>query len=344
MTNWLTPSLHPIDERVAKLDPAVDRQLRRMDIVLALIALALLALPMALALLLGRLRGVETLGRQNRLFQRWDLRFPDSWAGRLLARTGIGATPVLFNILRGDLAWVGHKPIAATAGRDYPVALAAVRPGLVSIWDLRQRTAVDFGSALDADLEYLSQRGLRHDLALLLRAPMVLWMPLPGALTEARICVGDVSFDNVNREQALQRIEQMLDGAQAQQVSFVNPACVNIASRDRGYRRLLGRAALVLPDGIGIKIAADLLGLSLKQNVNGTDLFPRLCELFERRDASVYLLGGQSGVAERVAQEIRARWPKLRIAGLRDGFFSVAQEGEVAAQVCASGALSLIHI
>ncbi len=338
MTNWLTQTPHPIDERAGKPDPAVDRQLRRMDIALALVVLVPLLLPMALALLLGRRSSVQYVGCFNQVFTRWQIRFPDTFWGRLLARTGAGSWLSLFSILKGDMAWVGHKPIPATSGADYHPALSQVRPGLISIWEIRQRTAVDFGSELEADLEYLGRRCVRHDFALLLRALLVRWMPLPSQNAQARICVGDVSFDNVNMEQAVQRISQMLDGTQAQQVSFVNPACVNIASRDRGYRRLLGRSALVLPDGIGIKIAADLLGLSLKQNVNGTDLFPRLCEMFERRDARLFLLGGQPGVAERVAEEVRGRWPRLRIVGVRDGFFSVAQEGEVAAQVSASGA------
>ncbi|MEI8133408.1 MAG: WecB/TagA/CpsF family glycosyltransferase, partial [Leptolinea sp.] len=75
-----------------------------------------------------------------------------------------------------------------------------------------------------------------------------------------------------------------------------------------------------------------------KQNVNGTDLFPRLCQMLEARGASLFLLGGQPGVAESVADVIRQQWPQLRIAGIRDGFFEVSQEGVVAAEVSASKA------
>lgn len=340
MAHWLTPTSHPTDELVVSLDPHTDRQLRRMDIALAVFALVVLAVPLAIGFLLGRLDSVPYLGCHNQIFKRWRFRFADTVVGRMLDRSGIAVLPGLFNILRGDLAWVGHKPLLATASQDYHPALSQVRPGLISIWEMRRRTAVDFGSELDADLQYLHQRGLQHDVALLGRALLMFWMPVPvpGPVSEGRISVGDVAFDNVDMTQAVQRISQMLDGTQAQQVSFVNPACVNIAAHDRGYRRLLARAALVLPDGIGIKIAADLLGVPLRQNVNGTDLFPRLCEMLERRGASLFLLGGQVGVAEGVAEQIRSRWPLLRIVGIRDGFFSVAQEGEVAAQVSASGA------
>ena len=329
MASWLTPNKHFASNPAVHFDQRADRQLRAFDILLSLLLLPLAVLPVMLGLLLGRTRATLYQGCAGERFKRWQIDFPATSAGRILSRTGIGSWLVLFNILRGDMAWVGPqvKP-----------GLNRIRPGLVNIWELRRRTAVDFGSELDADLEYAAQRGLRHDLGLLLRAFALLWLPKPAEASQARLCVGDVSFDNVNMTEAIERIGDMLLGSSAQQVSFVNPACVNIASGDRGYRRLLARAALVLPDGIGIKIAAVILGVPLKQNVNGTDLFPRLCEMLQARGASVFLLGGRPGIAEQVAAVIHENWPQLRIAGLRDGYFETAQEGEVAAQVTASKA------
>ena len=329
MANWLIPNHRSASDAVAYFDERADRQLRAFDLLLSLLLLPLVALPLILGLLLGRTRATLYQGCAGERFKRWQIDFPATLVGRILGRTGIGSWLVLFNILRGDMAWVGPQ---AKPG------LTRIRPGLVNIWELRRRTAVDFGSELDADLEYAAQRGVKHDLGLLLRAFVLLWLPRPAEVSQARLCVGDVFFDNVNMAQALERIGDMLQGSSAQQVSFVNPACVNIAAGDRGYRRLLARAALVLPDGIGIKIAADILGVPLKQNVNGTDLFPRLCEMLQARGASMFLLGGRPGIAEQVAAVIHESWPQLRIAGLRDGYFETAQEGEVAAQVTASQA------
>lgn len=338
MSHWLINDGAGLDAGSADFNADVDRQLRRMDAALAVLALLLLAVPLALGLLFGRLDSRPCVGRQNQIFRRWRLSLPDNLAGRWLERSGMPHWPVLFNILKGEMAWVGPAALSATGSDSRLPALASLRPGLICIWDLRQRTAVDFGSRQDADLEYLRQRGVRHDAGLLLRALLLAWMPARRPAVAARVCVGDVCFDNIDMTQAVARIAQMLDGPSAQQVSFVNPACINIAAGDRGYRRLLSRVALVLPDGIGIKIAADLLRVPLKQNVNGTDLFPRLCAMLEQRNASLFLLGGLAGVADAVAEEIGQRWPRLRIAGVRDGFFAVAQEGEVAAQVRASGA------
>ncbi len=337
MNHWMTPGT-PVQISANPDERGVDLQLRTMDIILAALVLTLLAAPMALGWLFGRPRAVQYRSHKTTHFSRWQLDFPDSFIGRAFSVLGMTQWPVLLNILAGDMAWVGPKAMPVDSARPLVNNITTLRPGLVNIWDLRRRTAVDFGSEHEAELEYIAQRCLRHDFGLLMRALVVAWMPSPKAPGEGRVCVGDVFFDNIDMAQAINQLSEMIDGNTTQQVSFVNPACVNIAAHERGYRRILARAAMVLPDGIGIKIAADIMGLPLKQNVNGTDLFPRLCEMLERRGASLFLLGGQPGVVERVAQVVQAQWPTLRIAGHRDGFFGVAQEGEVAAQVRASGA------
>ena len=312
--------------------------LRAMDVMLACLAVPLLAVPALLALLPGRLCAAPQRGRGSRPFMRWRIDLPDNRRGRLLRRLGAGWSPALLHILKGEMAWVG--PCAGTPASQAAAhpALAALRPGLVSIWTLRMRTAVAFGTEQEADLEYLQRRSPAHDLGLLARCLFAAFLLPADAAAHARVEVGDVSFDNVDMGQALSRIGQMLDGDATRQVCFLNPACVNIAARHRAYRRVLGRAALVLPDGIGLKIAADILGRPLKQNVNGTDLFPALCKLMAARGASVFLLGGRPGVAQKVADRIAGTWPGVRIAGVRDGFFSLAQEGDVAQQVRDSGA------
>ena len=317
-------------------NPSKQTLLRALDISLAGLALLPLALPLALATAIGRAQRQSLQGRGGAAFERLALALPDSRTGRTLKALGATHWPVLLNILRGQMAFVGPRP--RPIGEHVAAPTLTVRPGLVNPWFIRRRTAVDFGTEAQADDGYLAARGPRHDLGLLMRGAMASLLPPPAACVPGRVQVCDVAFDNLNMSEAVARLRDMLDGTQAQQVSFVNPACVNIAAAHRGYRRVLARAGLVLPDGIGIKIGSDLLGTPLKQNVNGTDLFPRLCEMLQARGASIFLLGGQAGVAEAVAAEISRRWPGLRVVGIRHGFFSVSEEGAVAEQVRASQA------
>ena len=338
-SNWLnedtsSPSLEAVG------DLGGQALLRALDVMLAGLALLPLALPLALAAGVGAKRPQAMQGRGGAGFERLTLELPDSRVGRALKALGAARWPVLLNILRGQMAFVGPRP--RPVGESVASATLAVRPGLVNPWFIRRRTAVDFDCEAQADAGYLASRGARHDLGLLMRGALASLLPPPAASTPGRVQVCDVAFDNLGMGEAIVRLRDMLDGTTAQQVSFVNPACVNIAATHRGYRRVLARCSLVLPDGIGIKIGGDLLGTPLKQNVNGTDLFPRLCEMLQAQRASLFLLGGQAGVAESVATQISSRWPELRIAGTHHGYFGVAEEGAVVEQVRASRADMLL--
>ena len=56
----------------------------------------------------------------------------------------------------------------------------------------------------------------------------------------------------------------------------------------------------------------------------------------------LFLLGGGVGVAQAVATRIAQDWPPIKVVGARDGFFSVAEEGGVVAQIRSSGADCLL--
>ena len=239
---------------------SVDRMLRAMDLTLAGFALLVLAIPMGLTFWTGRRTRVLVNGQFGRPFERSIWRPSAGHLGRLgrcLSALGPGRWVLLVNILRGQMAFVG--PRARTVGEPVPVATLGVRPGLVNPWFIRRRTRVDFGTEAQADADYLAHRGVGHDLGLLVRGILVALLPKPLERFPIRVRVGDVGFDNLDMQEALAALDRMLGGTTTQQVMFVNPACVNIAARHRGYRRALSRAALVLPDGIGIKIGSDLI-------------------------------------------------------------------------------------
>ena len=121
-------------------------------------------------------------------------------------------------------------------------------------------------------------------------------------------------------------------------VFFVNAHCVNLAARDRDYVRALHAADLIYADGAGMAIAARLAGEPLVDNVNGTDLFPVLCARAADAGVPIALLGARPGIAQRCADNMRARFPALRVAWVRDGYFEPGEERSLIAGLNASGA------
>ena len=79
---------------------------------------------------------------------------------------------------------------------------------------------------------------------------------------------------------------------------------------------LFASADLTVADGVPLLWAARLQGTPLPDRVAGSDLVWLLAERASRDGRSVYLMGGERGVAEVAARRFTERWPNLRIAGI----------------------------
>lgn len=308
--------------------------LRVFDIGLA-IALGALAAPLLASVLPGAaIRKVHYRGRDNERFETIEIDAAPGIRHWLSTRLRIGRSPVLLNILRGNMAWVGPRPLAPDERPPSHLRTlrASVRPGIFSLWWLRQRTHIDYGDEWTTDAEQIASRSLFHDLGLFLRCLLAsIYGSVPPQEGRDPVLVDTVQVHPVTMEETLERIDQQRSAARANplQICFVNPACVNIARRTPAYRRAVNRAGLVAPDGIGMRIAGKILGRGFRQNVNGTDLFPRLCERLSRNGGRLYLLGGRPGVAEDVASWVAKNHPGVQVAGLQHGYFDATEQDAV---------------
>lgn len=80
-------------------------------------------------------------------------------------------------------------------------------------------------------------------------------------------------------------------------------------------RELIEEADLVVADGMPLVWASRLAGEPLPERVSGSSMVWSICEIAGTSDLSVFLLGGDPGVAEQAAHILRTHYPCLRIAG-----------------------------
>ena len=313
---------------------------RALDVVLAASLLAVCA-PLALVALapvrrglLPRLASVTCIGRAERRFR---LRFETVAPGRsrfarLLAGSALPRWPVLLSVVAGHVSLVGPRVLDAAEAAALPAPERdrfAVRPGLVCYWWLQQRSNIDFGTEADADRRYRAQRSLAADASILLRALLAMPYGRPAAPPRAVEHIAGIRLLNLGMDELVGAILTAVEGRVRTRIAFVNPDCVNIAARDPLYRAALAGADWVCPDGIGMKIAGRILERPIRQNLNGTDLFPRLCAAAAGGGHRIYLLGARPGVAAAVARWARRQYPGIKIAGCHSGYFE--GDGEEAA-------------
>jgi exopolysaccharide biosynthesis WecB/TagA/CpsF family protein len=96
-----------------------------------------------------------------------------------------------------------------------------------------------------------------------------------------------------------------LDPAQGiQRLMFLNAHGVNCAARDRDFRRRLLESDRLLRDGIGVEIGMKLLGFAETENLNGTDLIPKI--LARDKQAAIAVWGSSEAALKKLAQRLAA--------------------------------------
>ena len=169
---------------------------RIFDLVLALVAGLLLALPVFMVMLAVRLTSPgpalywsDRVGRHNRLFKMPKFRSmridapavathllsnPDQWLtpiGSFLRRTSLDELPQLWSILKGDMSFVGPRP--ALFNQDDLIKLRTekgvheVLPGLTGWAQINGRDEIPIPQKVQLDAEYLHRQSILFDLKIL---------------------------------------------------------------------------------------------------------------------------------------------------------------------------------
>lgn len=98
--------------------------------------------------------------------------------GAVLRATSIDELPQLWNVVRGEMSFVGPRPVLAWEAALFDPADCErfrVRPGLTCLWQVSGRSRRSMHEQLALDVEYVRRRSLALDLAILARTlPAVL--------------------------------------------------------------------------------------------------------------------------------------------------------------------------
>lgn len=314
---------------------------RLFDLILALSAF-LITLPLTLLVLIvsdpnpSRILRIPKIGRYGVPFNLLRINTEQCFGNRFINVLRLNRLLTIWNIIRGDLSWVGPAPHSPDERRLIdPLSRQAlnVRPGLICLWWIRKRANINYGLEAASDSEYVDTYSVPGDIGIMLRSiPAILYgSGIDNAPASLKLL--GIPVDNYTMNESVDRVRELALSEGHHCIFFVNPHCVNMARRNPGYMSVLCNASLNLADGIGMKIACKLLGLELRQNVNGTDLFPRLCESIAGTGIRVFLLGARPGIAERVADWIHDHHPSVDVCGFQHGYFSPEEEPQIVQKI-----------
>ncbi|SFJ37260.1 sugar transferase [Jannaschia pohangensis] len=97
--------------------------------------------------------------------------------GRFLRRTSLDELPQIWNVLCGEMSFVGPRPVTAEElgkYRTYKHCYLSVKPGITGVWQVSGRGEVDYDTRVAMDVAYFRNHNLLNDISIIARTAGVM--------------------------------------------------------------------------------------------------------------------------------------------------------------------------
>ena len=248
----------------------------------------------------------------------------------LVANSPIADIDLWLHYLKGNVNLTGPKAIklsdAIKMGPGDKVRFE-IAPGMISPYSVKKKSGIAHSSEHDIAIRFAKQASMSKRCVLILVwcVQSLLGSKSKHLAVPSQFKLFGVRITNSTMQTAINNIIKSLDSTnesdqKTSTFAFVNADCANHYYSNTKYKNILNSFDNVFPDGIGVKIAARYQGLLLKENVNGTDMFPLLCDQLNAKKKRVFLLGASAVVIKKTAEKIARKYPHITITGYIDGY------------------------
>lgn len=136
-----------------------------------------------------------------------------------------------------------------------------------------------------------------------------------------------------------QKIQKEITSGAECQIITANPEMLVYAQKDEELKKIINSSWLVVPDGVGLVWAIKRKIKKLPERIAGIDLAEALFRIGEKLGWRFYLLGGrpakgnQAAIIEAAAQNLKNKFPNLKIVGWHHGYFSQDETLKIVKQI-----------
>jgi lipopolysaccharide/colanic/teichoic acid biosynthesis glycosyltransferase len=96
--------------------------------------------------------------------------------GEFLRKSSLDELPQFLNVLMGDMAIVGPRPIVDAEAHHYGEFYAdylSVKPGVTGLWQVNGRSSTTYEERVAMDVDYVSNRPFLRDLGIIVKTVKV---------------------------------------------------------------------------------------------------------------------------------------------------------------------------
>ena len=135
--------------------------------------------------------------------------------------------------------------------------------------------------------------------------------------------------DTLNQSETLRIIEDRIRARETTQHVVINAGKICLMRKDKVLCDIVNNCPIINADGQSIVWASHFLGHRLPERVAGVDLMEKLIELAAGKGFSVYFFGATEDVVVRVKEFYEKKYPALKVAGYRNGYFKPEDDEEI---------------
>lgn len=157
-------------------------------------------------------------------------------------------------------------------------------------------------------------------------------------MSTTRIHFLNTAVDNLTMQETLKEVQLAVKNNQQIHHTVVNAGKIVALQTDQKLQESVNSADLINVDGQAVVWASKILKKPLKERVAGIDLFVNLLEMAHQNQYSVYLLGAKPEILESLVEKLGKQYHPNLIAGYHHGYFTSAEEEEIAKKINESGA------
>ncbi len=129
------------------------------------------------------------------------------------------------------------------------------------------------------------------------------------------------NIDNYSFSEAVNKAKELIDGQKVSQVVTINPEMFEYAPKDNDFANIVKEAEMVIPDGVGVKIALKLNGHNAER-IPGVDFAYKLLEEAAINNIPVAIVGAKEEVISKAVEKLTNKISGLNIVYYHNGYFS----------------------
>lgn len=137
-----------------------------------------------------------------------------------------------------------------------------------------------------------------------------------------RIKILDTFVDNLSMKETVRLVDKYIQKGKPLHLMGVNADKINTLQKNTRLKDIVNNCEIINADGASVVWASKVLKKPLKERVAGIDLMEELLSLANKKQYRIYLLGARQEVVEKTKEVIQGRYSSLKIAGIRNGYFS----------------------